>query len=98
MRVFQKGFILTGVPFLWAAVVVGALALLIWQTDLQRQDEQNCRKLAEHTARVMLYIFDAAYCLHEGLTGSQIEWKHRFKDDITSVRTEEDEIQALKPS
>lgn len=98
MRVFHKGLILVGVPFLLAVLVIAVMFGLILQNDRERMQEARMRQLAERSSRVMVLLYDAGESLQNAFRQNQPGLKVRFKEDVIALKAEQDEIMKLDPT
>jgi len=98
LRVFHKGLILVGVPFLLAVIVIALMFASILKTDRERLEEAQMRVASEKASHLMIYLYDAGFSFQQAVRLNNPKLKQKFKEDIILLRAEQDALIKLDPT
>jgi PAS domain S-box-containing protein len=63
LKIFHRGLILVGVPFVLGLLLIGGLSVLLYESDRDQLQESVYRKIAAVNARILLLTVETPYYL-----------------------------------
>lgn len=85
MKVFHQGLILVGVPLLIEMVLIGSLAMLLFEADKQRARENRYRQFSAQGARIMALCYETPYLLISSVQLGNARFRGAFDKNLEQI-------------